>query len=145
VSDNELAAGRRVRVRTDAQVIPEGVDPDRWRVNDRRAASGMIAVSATKATTVSGFVDQATITGPIDSAPAADSFGWVAVDDVTAAGAAPVYGLRADTADHTDGAPSVWRAPHRFVVRAFAASLSDRSSAECRQPRRRTPRSCAAG
>ena len=45
VSDDELLAGRRARVRTEAVVIPNGVDLERWRVGDRHAARSTLGLS----------------------------------------------------------------------------------------------------
>jgi DNA gyrase subunit A len=84
----------------------DGVPTLLWKLAEELVPGDMIAVSSTHATSVSRFVDETMITGLVDparlvsEAPSVESFGWAEVDEVASAGAAPVYSLRVDTADH---------------------------------------------
>jgi len=104
------AGGRELRCTGNHPLLSvatvDGVPTVLWKLAEELLPGDMIAVSPTFATDLSASVARPAIIGPIDparlvpDAPAAESFDWVDVDEVTPAGAEPVYSLRVDSPDH---------------------------------------------
>jgi len=89
------------------RAVVAGVPTLVWKLAEELASADMIAVSALIRPDMAPPRNEPVIMQEVDaartvpSAPAVDSFGWAAVEEVTPGGSAPVYSLRVDTADHS--------------------------------------------